>query len=87
MAVKPVPDGYTSVAPYLFVEDSRAAIEFYKRAFGAREHGLIATPDGRVAHAEVKIGDTVPAEIEARAQATFAGGPTTEDNSRRPKER
>jgi PhnB protein len=59
MAVKPIPDGYTSVAPYLFVEDSRAAIDFYKRAFGASEHGLIPTPDGRVAHAEVKIGDTV----------------------------
>jgi PhnB protein len=59
MAVKPIPDGYTSVAPYLFVEDSRAAIDFYKRAYGASEHGLILTPDGRVAHAEVKIGDTV----------------------------
>jgi PhnB protein len=59
MAVKPIPDGYTSVAPYLFVEDSRAAIDFYKRAYGATEHGLIPTPDGRVAHAEVKIGDTV----------------------------
>jgi PhnB protein len=59
MAVKPIPDGYTSVAPYLVVEDSRAAIDFYRRAFGATEHGLIPTPDGRVAHAEVKIGDTV----------------------------
>jgi PhnB protein len=59
MTVKPIPDGYTSVAPYLFVEDAKGAIEFYKRAFGATEHGMMETPDGRVAHAEVKIGDTV----------------------------
>jgi PhnB protein len=59
MAVKPIPDGYTSVAPYLFVDGAMAAIEFYKRAFGATEHGIIETPDGRVAHGEVKIGDTV----------------------------
>lgn len=47
MAVKPIPDGHTSIAPYLFVEDAKAAIEFYKRAFGATEHGMIQTPDGR----------------------------------------
>jgi PhnB protein len=57
--VQPIPDGYTSVAPYLFLDDAKAAIEFYKRAFGATEHGLIETPDGRVAHGELKIGDTV----------------------------
>jgi PhnB protein len=59
MPVNPIPDGYTSVAPYLFVDDGRAAIDFYKRAFGATDHGLIQTPDGRVAHGELKIGDTV----------------------------
>ena len=59
MPVKPIPDGYTSVAPYLFVDDAKAAIAFYKRAFDAADHGLIQTPDGRVAHGELKIGDTV----------------------------
>jgi PhnB protein len=59
MPAKPIPDGYTSVAPYLFVEDAKGAIEFYGRAFGATEHGMLETPDGRVAHAEIKIGDTV----------------------------
>ena len=59
MPVKPIPDGYTTVAPYLFLDDATAAIAFYKRAFGATDHGLIGTPDGRVAHAELKIGDTV----------------------------
>jgi PhnB protein len=59
MSVKPIPNAYTSVAPYLIVDGARDAIEFYKRAFGATEHGMIALPDGTVAHAEVKIGDTV----------------------------
>lgn len=59
MSVKPIPDGYTSIAPYLFVDDAKGAIDFYTRAFGAVEHGMMLTPDGRVAHAEVKIGDTV----------------------------
>jgi PhnB protein len=59
MPVEPIPQGYTSIAPYLFVDDAKAAIDFYKRAFGATDHGMIQTPDGRVAHAEVKIGDTV----------------------------
>jgi PhnB protein len=59
MPVNPIPEGYTSVAPYLFVEDAKAAIEFYKQAFGATEHGMTQTPDDRVAHAEMKIGDTV----------------------------
>jgi PhnB protein len=59
MPVKAIPDGYTSIAPYLFVDGAKAAIDFYKRAFGATDHGLIQTPDGRVAHGELKIGDTV----------------------------
>jgi PhnB protein len=83
MAVKPIPDGYTSVAPYLFVEDAKAAIEFYKRAFGATDHGMIETPDGRVAHGELKIGDTVMRLcdnlpiFEARAPSEL-GGTTVE---------
>ncbi len=59
MPVKPIPDGYTSVAPYLFVDGATTAIVIYKRAFGATDDGMIQTPDGRVAHAEIKIGDTV----------------------------
>ena len=59
MPTDPIPKGYTTVAPYMFVDDAKAAIDFYKRAFGATDHGMIETPDGRVAHAELKIGDTV----------------------------
>lgn len=47
-----------SVSPYIIVEDSRAAIEFYKNAFGAEELGLLETPDGKVMHAAVKINGT-----------------------------
>jgi len=59
MTVKPIPEGYTSVTPYLTVDDAKGAIEFYKRAFGARERAVMAAPNGRIAHAEVEIGDAV----------------------------
>jgi PhnB protein len=59
MTVKPIPEGYTSITPYLTVGDGKRAIEFYKRAFGATERGRMAAPDGRIAHAELQIGDAV----------------------------
>jgi PhnB protein len=58
MAVKPIPDGYHSVTPYLIVDDAAKAIEFYKKAFGAVELMRMAGPDGKVGHAEVKIGNS-----------------------------
>ena len=59
MAVKPVPDGYHTVSPYLAVEDAAAAIDYYKKAFGATERGRMEGPDGKIGHAEVQIGDAV----------------------------
>jgi PhnB protein len=59
MTVNPVPEKYTSVAPYLVVHDARRAIDFYQRAFGATECARMSTPDGRIAHAELQIGDTI----------------------------
>jgi PhnB protein len=56
--VKPIPDGYHSVTPYLIVNGAAAAIEFYKKAFGATELGRMPQPDGRVGHAELQIGDS-----------------------------
>lgn len=57
MAVNPVPEGYHSVTPYLTVDDAAKAIDFYTRAFGARE--VLRMPMGdRIAHAEIKIGDS-----------------------------
>lgn len=58
MAVKPIPDGYHTVTPYLIVSNAAAAIEFYKRAFSAKELMRMLAPDGKVGHAEVQIGDS-----------------------------
>jgi PhnB protein len=59
MAVKPIPEGYHTVTPYLTVDDAAAAIEFYTRAFGATERSRMPSPDGRIAHAELEIGDSL----------------------------
>jgi len=59
MAVKPIPEGYHSVTPYLTVDDAAAAIEFYKKAFGATERGRMEAPDGTIGHAELAIGDSI----------------------------
>ena len=59
MAIKPIPDGYRTATPYLIVQGAAQAIEFYKRAFGASELLRMPDPQGRVAHAEIKIGDSV----------------------------
>jgi PhnB protein len=57
--VKKIPDGYHSITPYLTVKNGLQAIEFYKKAFGAKELVCMMTPDGKtIAHAELKIGDS-----------------------------
>jgi PhnB protein len=58
MAVKPIPDGYHTVTPYLIVKDGARALEFYRKAFGATERMRLAGPGGRVGHAEIQIGDS-----------------------------
>jgi PhnB protein len=59
MAVKPIPDAYGAVTPYLCVDGADDAIAFYTRAFGAKERGRMQSPDGTIAHAEIEIGDSV----------------------------
>jgi PhnB protein len=59
MAAKPIPEGYTTITPYLTVDDGQGAIDFYKRAFGATEQGVMKAPDGKIAHAALQIGDAV----------------------------
>jgi len=56
--VKPVPDGYHTATPYLTIRGAAAAIDFYKRAFGAQELFRMPTPDGKIMHAEITIGDS-----------------------------
>ena len=58
MAVKPIPEGYHTVTPYLIIEGAADAIAFYKQAFGATELFRFPTPDGKIGHAEIKIGDS-----------------------------
>lgn len=59
MAVKPIPEGYQTLSPSLIVDPASEAIDYYKRAFGAIERGVMPGPDGRIAHAELQIGDSV----------------------------
>jgi PhnB protein len=59
MPVKPIPDGYHTLTPFLTVNDAVKAIEFYKQAFGAKERGVMKGPDGKVLHAELMIGDSI----------------------------
>ena len=79
MSVKPIPDGYHSVTPYLIVKGAAAALAFYKRAFGAVEVLRLDGPDGRIGHAEIMIGDShvmladeCP-EMGARSPQTIGG--------------
>ena len=57
-AVPPIPAGYHTVTPYLACGDGAAAIEFYKKAFGAQEKMRMPGPGGKVGHAEIAIGDS-----------------------------
>jgi PhnB protein len=59
MAVKAIPDGYHTAMPYLAVDGAEKAIDFYTRAFGAKERTRMQSPDGKIAHAELEIGDSV----------------------------
>ncbi|HXH83279.1 MAG TPA: VOC family protein [Candidatus Tectomicrobia bacterium] len=58
MPVKPIPDGYHAVTPYLSIAGAAEALDFYRRAFGATEIMRMAQPDGRIGHAEMRIGDS-----------------------------
>jgi PhnB protein len=59
MATKAIPEGYRTATPYLIIKGAAEAIDFYTRAFGATELLRMADPQGRIGHAEIKIGDSV----------------------------
>lgn len=81
--VKPIPDGHHAITPYLVVGDGARAIDFYRRAFGATEVVRMKRPDGRVGHAELRIGDSIVMladehpEIGARSPQSIGGSPVT----------
>jgi PhnB protein len=81
--VKPIPDNYPRVVPYLCVDGASAAIEFYRTVFGATERMRMAEPDGRLGHAELEIGtavimlsDEFP-DLGVLAPKTVGGTPVT----------
>ena len=73
--VKPIPEGYEGVTPYLICKNAEAAIEFYKKAFGAVELFRIGEP-GMVGHAEMKIGNAIIMLADEHPQMQFTGPAT-----------
>ena len=83
MTVNPIPAGYHTVTPYLIVDGAAEAIEFYKQAFGAEEVMRADGPEGKLMHAEIKIGDShimladeFP-EMGARSAKSYGGSPVS----------
>src|SRR5262245_29485775 len=77
--IKPIPEGYSTATPYLCIKGAAEALEFYKKAFGASEIMRFSTPDGRIAHAEIQIGnsrimmsDEYP-EMDFRSPKSYGG--------------
>jgi PhnB protein len=81
--VKPIPDGYPRVMPYLIVDGASDAIDFYRAVLGATERMRMAGPDGRVGHAELEIGSSVimladeMPEMDIRGPRSVGGTPVT----------
>jgi PhnB protein len=80
---KPIPDGYHSATPYLIVNDAAGAIQFYKQAFGATVLVRMPKPNGKIGHAEIRIGDSIIMladefpEINARSPRSLGGSPVS----------
>jgi PhnB protein len=78
---KPIPDGYPSVAPYLFIDGASAAIDFYRSVLGAKERTRMAGPDGTIFHAELEVGDSMimlgeqNPEMDVRGPRAIGGTP------------
>jgi PhnB protein len=70
MPVKPIPDGYRTITPYLALDDAAAAIEYYKSVFGAKERVRMDAPGGKIGHAELEIGDSLVMLSDSFPQST-----------------
>lgn len=79
--VKPIPEGYHSVTPYLILRGAARALDFYQRAFGAVERFRMEASDGRIGHAEMQIGDSTlmladeHPEMGAKSPESWGGSP------------
>jgi len=76
MPVKPIPPGYHVVTAYLCIDGASAAIDFYKRVFGAKERMRMDAPGGKVGHAEIQIGDSVVMLADQFPEMNFYGPKT-----------
>jgi PhnB protein len=76
MAVKAIPEGYSSLTPYLVMKNAGAAIDFYKSVFGATERMRMPAPEGKIGHAELQIGDSVLMMADEHPQMGFVGPET-----------
>ena len=81
MAVKPVPDNYHTLTPYLSIKGAAEAIEFYQRAFGATELFRLVAPSGAIGHAEIKIGDSPIMLAEECDEGAFRSPPSLTGSS------
>jgi PhnB protein len=70
MPVKPIPEGYHTLTPYLAIDGAAEAIEYYTKVFGAKERGRMLAPDGKIGHAELELGDSMLMVSDAFPQAT-----------------
>ena len=81
--VKPIPDGYPQVTPYLSIDGAEAAIEFYGKVLGARERMRMGAPEGKIGHAELELGDSLImlsdpfSEMGVRGPKEIGGSPVT----------
>ena len=72
-AIQPIPEGMHSVTPHLVCDGAARAVEFYKRAFGATDAGVMLGPDGRVMHAHCRIGDSAVMLVDENRQYGMLG--------------
>jgi PhnB protein len=83
MAVKPIPEGYPRVSPYIVVDGAQKAIEFYTTVLGFAERMRMPGPDGRIGHAELQLDDSVVMladefpEMGAKAPSAYGGSPVS----------
>jgi PhnB protein len=80
-ATNPIPKGYHTITPSLTCRDAAKAIDFYKKAFGAQELMRMPSPDGKISHAEIKIGDSVVFINDEFPGRTAAPAPTATPSS------
>ena len=81
--VKPIPDGYPQISPYLCIDGAEEAIEFYSTVFDAKERLRLPAPEGKIGHAELQLGDSVimladeAPELGIRSPKSVGGTPVT----------